>query len=63
MPTTVPHPGVAGTSLQGKVEAAAEGGWRGNTQAGAEQRGRGIIYSSKSQDGPASCSLPCAACI
>lgn len=45
MPTTVPHPGVAGTSLQGRTEAAAEGGWRGNTQAGAEWRGGGIIYS------------------
>lgn len=63
MPTTVPHPGVAGTSLQGRMEAAAKGGWRGNTQAGAEWRGRGIIYSSRSRDGSSSCYLPCAACI
>lgn len=39
MLTTVPPPRVAGTSLRGGMEAAAEGGWRGNTQAGAE-RGR-----------------------
>lgn len=63
MPTTVPHPGVAGTSLQGRMEAAAKGGWRGNTKAGAERRGGDIIYSSRSRDGPATCSLPCAACI
>lgn len=29
----------------GKNGAAAEGGWRGNTEAGAERRGRGITYS------------------
>lgn len=42
MPTTVPHAGVAGTSLQGRMEATAEGGWRGNSQAGAEPRAGGI---------------------
>lgn len=39
MLTTVPPPQAVGTCLWRGVEAAAEGGWRDNTQAGAERRG------------------------